>query len=231
MSNLKISQLPLYTGNTSGSFLVMNNSGETTTYKVNSNTFLNGIATTSSNTFNGNQTITGSLQVTGSLNKFQGDVEITGSRSDVINRALAVSGSVYVARSLFVGTQYSPVGGISALGDSAFIQASGSNFSSLNASARPSGSSNASINILMFASGSNSVGISTTTGTFLKIISGSVAEPIQLLRTTNITGSVNISTVMTLAQQSPLPSGTTGSLAVSGSNLFFNNGTAWVQVI
>jgi hypothetical protein len=34
MANTKINQLPLYTGNTSGSYLVMNNSGETTTYKV-----------------------------------------------------------------------------------------------------------------------------------------------------------------------------------------------------
>lgn len=34
MANVKISQLPEYTGNTSGSWLIMNNSGETTTYKV-----------------------------------------------------------------------------------------------------------------------------------------------------------------------------------------------------
>ena len=45
-----------------------------------------------------------------------------------------------------------------------------------------------------------------------------------------ITGSVNISTVMTLAQQSPLPTGTVGSLAVSGSNLFYHNGSSWSQI-
>jgi hypothetical protein len=34
MANTKINQLPLYTGDTTGAYLVMNNSGETTTYKV-----------------------------------------------------------------------------------------------------------------------------------------------------------------------------------------------------
>jgi len=34
MANVKISQLPEFTGNTSGSWLVMNDSGQTTTYKV-----------------------------------------------------------------------------------------------------------------------------------------------------------------------------------------------------
>jgi len=34
MANTKINQLPLYTGDTTGTYLVMNNSGETTTYKV-----------------------------------------------------------------------------------------------------------------------------------------------------------------------------------------------------
>ena len=47
---------------------------------------------------------------------------------------------------------------------------------------------------------------------------------------TIISGSVNISTIMTLAPQSTLPTGTTGSLAVSGSSLYFYNGTAWKAV-
>ena len=74
MSNLKISQLPSFTGNTSGSWLVMNNSGETTTYKVQRETLLSGFqpsgnyATTGSNVFRGNQTITGSVNITGSIN-------------------------------------------------------------------------------------------------------------------------------------------------------------------
>jgi hypothetical protein len=46
----------------------------------------------------------------------------------------------------------------------------------------------------------------------------------------NVTGSVNITSVMTLSQQSPLPTGTVGSLAVSGSNLFYHNGSSWSQI-
>jgi hypothetical protein len=46
-----------------------------------------------------------------------------------------------------------------------------------------------------------------------------------------IQGSTNISQVMNLAKQSALPTGTTGSLAVSGSHLYFHNGTSWNQVI
>jgi hypothetical protein len=43
MANTKINQLPLYTGNTSGSYLVMNNSAESTTYKVTKEKLLGGI--------------------------------------------------------------------------------------------------------------------------------------------------------------------------------------------
>lgn len=53
MSNVKISQLPEYTGNTSGSWLVMNNSGETTTYKVKKENWVFP--------YNGDAQITGSL--------------------------------------------------------------------------------------------------------------------------------------------------------------------------
>jgi hypothetical protein len=34
MSNIKISELPQFTGNTSGSWLVMDNPSQTVTYKV-----------------------------------------------------------------------------------------------------------------------------------------------------------------------------------------------------
>ena len=44
------------------------------------------------------------------------------------------------------------------------------------------------------------------------------------------TGSVNITDTMNLAAQDPLPIGSVGDLAVSGSNLFFYNG-AWTQIV
>jgi hypothetical protein len=40
MADILISNLPLYTGDTNGSYLVMNDSGETTTYKVTKQTFI-----------------------------------------------------------------------------------------------------------------------------------------------------------------------------------------------
>jgi len=45
-----------------------------------------------------------------------------------------------------------------------------------------------------------------------------------------VTGSANITSVMTLAEQSTLPTGSVGSLAVSGSNLFYHNGSSWSQI-
>jgi hypothetical protein len=46
----------------------------------------------------------------------------------------------------------------------------------------------------------------------------------QIIGNTNITGSLNLSSV------NPLPSGNLGDLVVSGSNLYFYNGTVWMQM-
>ena len=63
MSNRKFRDLPLYTGNTSGTYLILNNSSQTTTHKVTKETLLDG-----NNTFHGNQVISGSLFIeSGSL--------------------------------------------------------------------------------------------------------------------------------------------------------------------
>jgi hypothetical protein len=45
MANTKISALPLYTGDTTGSYLVMDNSGLTQTYKVTKETLFSGYST------------------------------------------------------------------------------------------------------------------------------------------------------------------------------------------
>ena len=42
-------------------------------------------------------------------------------------------------------------------------------------------------------------------------------------------GRVNIQSVMRLSAQDPLPAGALGDLAVSGSDLYFHNGTSWIQ--
>lgn len=46
----------------------------------------------------------------------------------------------------------------------------------------------------------------------------------------DVQGSVSVSDVLNLPPQDPLPSGTIGDLAVSGSNLYFYNGT-WTQIV
>ena len=45
-----------------------------------------------------------------------------------------------------------------------------------------------------------------------------------------VTGSVGISQVLTLAGQDPLPAGGVGQLAVSSSNLYYHNGATWTQI-
>ena len=46
-----------------------------------------------------------------------------------------------------------------------------------------------------------------------------------------VTGSFNIANTATLTPQDPLPAGGVGELAVSGSNLYFHNGTSWNLVV
>ena len=67
----------------------------------------------------------------------------------------------------------------------------------------------------------------------MRISSGS---SIELFRNTTITGSVSITSVLTLAPNNPLPiSQPTGSISVSGSGAdckpYFYNGTDWTSMI
>jgi len=52
----------------------------------------------------------------------------------------------------------------------------------------------------------------------------------QMVRGLGVTGSVGITEALKLKPQNPLPSGTVGDLAVSGSSLYFYNG-AWTLVV
>jgi hypothetical protein len=80
------------------------------------------------------------------------------------------------------------------------------------------------------------VGTGTATGTrktgFL-IDSGSntfVEGTLNVSGSTTMTGSVSISDVLQLAEKDPLTAGAVGQLAVSGSNLYYNNGATWTQI-
>ena len=46
-----------------------------------------------------------------------------------------------------------------------------------------------------------------------------------------INGATTIESTLKLKPQNPLPTGTLGSMAVSGSNLYFHNGTGWKEVL
>jgi len=58
MANTKISQLPTFTGNTNGSFIVMNNSGNTQSFKVAKETLFSGYSTNVVSPVSGSWTVT-----------------------------------------------------------------------------------------------------------------------------------------------------------------------------
>lgn len=64
------------------------------------------------------------------------------------------------------------------------------------------------------------------------VVSGSsqITDGSGIVSGSEFTGSVNVTDTINLAAQDPLPSGNIGDLAVSGSNLYFYNGS-WTQVI
>jgi hypothetical protein len=118
MSNRKFRDLPLYTGDTSSTYLILNNSSQTTTHKVTKEKFLDG-----NNTFHGDQVVTGSFNVSGSTtfkgthnlsgsNTIVGNTIMTGTNTIVgnttISGSIEVSGSSNFHNSIFIvtGSQY-----------------------------------------------------------------------------------------------------------------------------
>lgn len=55
--------------------------------------------------------------------------------------------------------------------------------------------------------------------------------PLDVSGNMNVTGTINITTAMKLTTNNPLPAGSVGMMAVSGTNLYFHNGTSWTIVI
>lgn len=100
----------------------------------------------------------------------------------------------------------------------------------------PAGYSNG-INIggLIFGSGSNGpAGFSGTPSTSAANGFVGINQP-NPAYSLDVSGSIHLSQALLLQPQVPLPTGTTGSLAASGSHLYFYNGTSsnagWAQVI
>lgn len=130
MSNLKISQLPDFTGSTAGSWLIANNASETTTFKIERENFLSGYAPTSdltalsssiavtdlgqNNRINSIEGVTGSFATTGSntfigTETISGSVVIQGSGNTALNvngGNSLFSGSIIINGSSPSGTKY-----------------------------------------------------------------------------------------------------------------------------
>jgi hypothetical protein len=159
------------------------------------------LATTGSNIFIGNQTITGSLFVSQSEQGSKGGVVFRvseeggpGAKNGVhIDGRFSVDGpadfQVISIGSLFTNNLYSNSGGPTPI--------------------------TVRSNVIVFETDGGSGHVDLQFG-----VSGSA----------NISGSVQIGEVMNLSSQDPLPTGSIGDLAVSGSSLYFYNG-AWTLVV
>lgn len=287
MSNKKISQLPIYTGNTAGAFLVMNSADLNTTYRVVKEKISN---------------------VSGSANKFAvfgADNSVSGSEYVYSSNA---GNTIGIGTDAFNGSQPERliVDGGGSYNIATFQTSAANSFAEVNIK-NFGGGANASTDLVIwndttteesgyFNFGLNSSDFAAADGTLagdayiyttvsdlyiaasstgphghLHLIgggnwdrpqisifndntigfnvrnsptdttiptsgytyefSGSVKLNNDLSVVGSITGShVNISNVLKLGQLNPLPTGTIGSLAVSGSHLFFHNGSGWNQI-
>jgi hypothetical protein len=217
MANLKISQLPEYSGNTSGSYLVMNNSGETTTYKVKKENYIFP--------YDGVATITGSLLLTGSLNVTSGSLRVSGS--------ITQTGSLFAIRSLNSSDPSSITnlqmkdGSLKVSNDFGITSIECGNMRVGN----PTNTRYVQIyeRLITFISGS-SLATFDFRDNELKITTGVGGGAPPPPGNVNILSPLTVSGSLKLEKQSPLPAGTVGSLAVSGSNLFYHNGSSWSQI-
>jgi hypothetical protein len=181
------------------------------------------LATTGSNTFVGNQTITGSVSISGSALI---DLEVIGN--------IRATGSVAGQRSVMTPNQI--------LIDSASVQTlifggsiacggfGGTQFQQITLE-----NDEGTMQLSIDGNGSYISDYNPNTNVYSQAIklqpfSNYGVGQVQVLRRLEVTGSVNVSDVLQLAQKDPLPAGAVGQLAVSGSNLYYNNGATWTQI-
>jgi hypothetical protein len=107
MANTKISQLPTFTGNTNGSFIVMNNSGNTESFKVAKETLFSGYST------NVVSPVSGSWTVTPGTNNYSFTVDINNTYNlwalaNIPNGIIVYNATVSVSNSNVpvIGVQY-----------------------------------------------------------------------------------------------------------------------------
>lgn len=171
-------------------------------------------ATTGSNTFQGNQTINGSAVQNFTAPALNNEVQfINVSDANISGRAynrVAYSFSNFAG----AGLPYEDYFGIE------YYDSFGYNFGSeFNINGKQ-------INLTTSASGSGQTSFVRTTDNY----DGTSQVNIGSGNKIAITGKTELSNVLELAPQDPLPGGGTGQLAVSGSDLYYHNGSSWSQI-
>jgi hypothetical protein len=223
MANLKISQLPDYTGSTLGSWLIANNSSETETFKIERETFLNGYVPTTDLTALSSSIAATDLGQNNRLTTIEGRYATTGSNTFVGTET--ISGSVVIQGS--GNTALNVNGGNSLFSGSIIIN----------------GSSAAGSKFLLFSNASGSVGASVvfipSTIPSLSISAGAISGSVSigtlqsgintLFGDTRLTGSAHNITGSLGIRGNVQMTGSftqTGSLVASGSaaaHRFFGN--------
>ena len=207
-------------------------------------------ATTGSNTFTGNQTINANLilsasrtmSIVGPLAETyvtEGQVSISPNYSGV-DQAILSGGNLSLSKAngtstIVLTNRNSPSTAGDHLTSITFNGKSTDANNGLKGGIRATtvGGTGANMSLNLFTSASGGFGTFNSGDLDMRISSGS---SIELFRNTTVTGSVSITSVLTLAPNNPLPtSQPTGSISVSGSGAdckpYFYNGTDWTSMI
>jgi hypothetical protein len=209
---IKISALPAYSGSISGSFFVMDDYTQTTTYKVTKEIMFSGYATTGSTTFSGSVSASGGF--TGSLFGTASYSVISATASYALNAGGIDTGSIATTGSnRFNGNQ--------TISGSLNVSSSAGNIFTTNADIF-------TITGSLFVTGSTALTGSLTLAGGLIIVSGSGINTLtasSAISSSWITGSVFTSTNQALTSSFALTASyyNTSSLATTGSNLFIGN--------
>jgi hypothetical protein len=214
MANLKISQLPEYTGSTLGSWLIANNSGESETFKIQREDFLNGYAPSSDVSALSSSIAATDLGQNNRLTTIEGRYATTGSNTFVGTET--ISGSVIIQGS--GNTALNVNGGNSLFSGSIIINgssASGQKYLFFN---NASGSAGATLSYNPSVSPSGSLGITSGFGGQINI--GGTVGTNTIAGDTKITGSAHNITGSLGIRGNVQMTGSltqTGSLVVSSS--------------
>lgn len=212
MDNIRISELPAYSGSASGSYLIINDSSQSNTYKITRETLLSGYTASFSVSASAAVLASSSNLLDGLHSSAFAKLDAYNifTRDIVIISASAFEIGTYEADTFYILDELSG----SEIGFSNKL----SHFDGPNETAGIYVSSGSNLDYL--------TAIEIPNGPDFIQPSGSVRIKFPL----EVTGSVTVKNLIQLAQQHPLPASSVGNLASSGSNLYFHDGGSWRQV-